>query len=521
MTATFVAALDQGTTSTRCMVFDHHGTMVSLSQREHHQHYPQPGWVEHDAGEIWSIVRQVVPNALDDAGVGPSEIIALGITNQRETTVVWDRLTGRPVGRAIVWQDTRTTELLAEIARDIDPADITLRTGLPLAGYFSGPKLRWILDRDPAIRERAERGDLLFGTMDSWITWNLTGGPDGGLHVTDVTNASRTMLMNLETLDWDPVLLAALRIPRTMLPEIRSTIGRFGTTVAPVPGIPIGALIGDQQASLFGQTAFDAGEAKCTFGTGSFLLLNTGPEIIRSGHGLITTIAHKIGDEPAAYALEGSVAVAGGLVQWCRDSLGLIRTAPEIETLAASVPDNGGCYVVPAFSGLFAPRWNPSAQGLMVGLTAFVTKAHIARAVLEATAWQTRDVMDAMNSDTNVGVRSLAVDGGMTGDNLLMQMIADVLDIPVVRPMMAETVALGAAYAAGLAVGYWPDRQVLRRNWQRAAEWRPTIDPARRDAELACWRQAVALADTWGHRSGVVARDDENREGTAQLAAGV
>jgi glycerol kinase len=501
VSAKFVAALDQGTTSTRCMVFDHHGTMVALSQREHHQHYPKPGWVEHDAAEIWSIVRQIVPNALDDAGAGAADIVALGITNQRETTVVWDRRTGRPVGRAIVWQDTRTTDLPQEIAIDIDPAELTRRTGLPLTGYFSGPKLRWILDHDPAVRERAERGDLYFGTMDSWITWNLTGGVDGGLHVTDVTNASRTMLMNLETLDWDPVLLTALRIPRTMLPEIRPTIGVFGVTVAPVAGIPIGAVIGDQQASLFGQTAFDAGQAKCTFGTGSFLLLNTGHTIVRSDNGLIATVAHKIGDEPAVYALEGSVAVAGGLVQWCRDSLGLIRTAAEIETLAATVPDNGGCYVVPAFSGLFAPRWNPSAQGLMIGLTAFVTKAHIARAVLEATAWQTRDVMDAMNADAGIPALNLAVDGGMTTDNLLMQMIADVLDIPVVRPMMAETVALGAAYAAGLAVGYWPNREVLRRNWQRAAEWRPTIDPARRDAELACWRQAVALADSWGHRS--------------------
>ena len=503
MTSKFVAALDQGTTSTRCMVFDHHGTMVSVSQREHHQHYPRPGWVEHDAAEIWSIVRQVVPNALDDAGVDPSQIAAFGITNQRETTVVWDRITGRPVGRAIVWQDTRTTDLLAEIATTVDPAEITRRTGLPLTGYFSGPKLRWILDHDHAVRARAERGELLFGTMDTWITWNLTGGVNGGLHVTDVTNASRTMLMNLETLDWDPFLLQALRIPASMLPQIRPSVGLFGATVAPLPGIPIGALIGDQQASLFGQTAFDAGEAKCTFGTGSFLLLNTGREIVRSSHGLITTVAHKIGDEPASYALEGSVAVAGGLVQWCRDSLGLIKTAAEIETLATTVPDNGGCYVVPAFSGLFAPRWNPSAQGLMIGLTAFVTKAHIARAVLEATAWQTRDVMDAMNSESGAGVRSLAVDGGMTTNNLLMQMIADALDMPVVRPMMAETVALGAAYAAGLAVGYWPDRQVLRRNWQRAAEWRPTIDPARRDAELESWRQAVALADMWGNR-GVV-----------------
>ena len=442
-------------------------------------------------------------SALADAGAEPREIAALGITNQRETTVVWDRFTGRPVGRAIVWQDTRTTDLLADIAADLDTGEITSRTGLPVTGYFSGPKLRWLLDRDPDVRARAERGDLLFGTMDCWLTWNLTGGVNGGLHVTDVTNASRTMLMNVHTLDWDPLLLAALHVPARMLPEIRSTIGVVGTTTGVVAGVPIGAIIGDQQASLFGQTAFDAGEAKCTFGTGSFLLLNTGTTPVRSTHGLITTVAHKIGDEPAVYALEGSVAVAGGLVQWCRDSLGLIRTAAEIETLAATVPDNGGCYVVPAFSGLFAPYWNPSAQGVLVGLTAFVTKAHIARAVLEATAWQTRDVMDAINADAGIPARSLAVDGGMTTDNLLMQMISDVLDIPVVRPMMAETVALGAAYAAGLAVGYWPDRQVLRRNWQRAGEWRPTMDPDRRERELADWRAAVSLADAWGRRPSV------------------
>jgi len=497
----FVAALDQGTTSTRCALFDEHGTMVSLSQREHHQHYPNPGWVEHDAAEIWSIVRQVVPQALAEAGADATSVVAFGITNQRETTVVWNRITGRPVGRAIVWQDTRTVDLLPEIARDVDPQVITRKTGLPLAGYFSGPKLRWILDNDPDIRARAERGELFFGTMDSWLVWNMTGGIAGGIHVTDVSNASRTMLMNLETLDWDAELLQALRIPRSMLPEIRSTVAVVGRTVAPVAGIPIGAIIGDQQASLFGQTAFEAGEAKCTFGTGSFLLRNTGTEIVRSRHGLITTVAHRIGDEPAVYALEGSVAVAGGLVKWCRDSLGLIRTSAEIETLAATVADNGGCYVVPAFSGLFAPHWNAAAQGVMVGLTAFVTKAHIARAVLEATAWQTRDVMDAMNADAGSTALNLAVDGGMTTDNLLMQMVADVLDIPVVRPMMAETVALGAAYGAGLAVGYWPDRAVLRRNWQRAAEWRPLIDPARRDAELSSWRHAVGLAAEWGRRA--------------------
>jgi glycerol kinase len=485
------------------MLFDRQGRMVSIAQREHQQFYPQPGWVEHDAAEIWSIVRRIVPQALEDAGVSADQVVALGVTNQRETTVLWNRHTGAPVGRAIVWQDTRTTDVLADFAARIDPARVLARTGLPMANYFSAAKLRWMLDRNPAATAAA--GDLLFGTMDSWITWNLSGGPgrDGrrpGVHVTDVTNASRTMLMNLDILDWDVELLAAMGIPRLMLPEIRPTIGVVGHTVDPVPGIAIGALIGDQQASLFGQTAFDAGEAKCTFGTGSFLLLNTGTEVVRSSHGLITTVAHKVDGEPAVYALEGSVAQAGGLVQWCRDNLGLIRSPAEIETLARSVPDNGGCYLVPAFSGLFAPYWDNAAQGVLVGLTSYVTKAHIARAVLEATAWQTHDVVDAMNADAGVAARSLAVDGGMTSDNLLMQTIADVLDIPVVRPMMAETVALGAAYAAGLAVGYWSDRQVLRRFWSKAGEWQPSMPAARRDAERARWRHAIAVARLWGQR---------------------
>ena len=408
MTPRYVAALDQGTTSTRCMLFDLQGRMVSIAQREHHQYFPRPGWVEHDAAEIWSIVKKVVPQALRDAGVQPAQVVALGVTNQRETTVVWDRRTGNPVGPAIVWQDTRTSSMLARMSAN-GAANILASTGLPMATYFSASKLRWILDQNPGLRPAAEQGDLLFGTMDSWITWNLTGGANGpGLHVTDVSNASRTMLMNLETLDWDENLLAAFGIPPAMLPEIRPTIGAFSVTVDPLPGIAIGALIGDQQASLFGQTAFEAGEAKCTFGTGSFLLLNTGTEIVRSTHGLITTVAHKVAGEPAVYALEGSVAVAGGLVQWCRDNLGLIRSPAEIETLAASVPDNGGCYLVPAFSGLYAPYWDNTAQGILVGLTSFVTKAHIARAVLEATAWQTRDVLDAMNADAGVPAQSLA-----------------------------------------------------------------------------------------------------------------
>ncbi|HEY3004249.1 MAG TPA: glycerol kinase GlpK [Kribbellaceae bacterium] len=494
MTERYVAALDQGTTSTRCIVYDRHGRLVSVAQREHHQYYPRPGWVEHDPAEIWDTVRRIIPQALADADADPDQILGLGITNQRETTVVWDRHTGKPACRAIVWQDTRTAGLLPKIAAEFDDELLTRRSGLPLVTYFSGPKLRWLLDSDPDLRARAESGDLLFGTMDSWLVWNLTGG----LHVTDVTNASRTMLMNLDTLDWDDDLLAGMRVPRAMMPEIRPNNGPFPHTRQPVAGIPIAAVIGDQQASLFGQTAFDPGEAKCTFGTGSFVLLNTGREVVRSQHGLITTVARKFAGEPAVYALEGSVAVAGALVAWCRDNLGLIKSPAEIETLARTVDDNGGCYVVPAFSGLYSPYWATDAQGIVVGLTSYVTQGHIARAILEATAWQIRDVIDAMKADSDIALRSLHVDGGMTADNLLMQLVADILDVPVVRPMMAETVALGAAYAAGLSAGYWADREVLRTHWQRAAEWTPQIDPARRQAELDDWHRAVQLAITWG-----------------------
>ena len=496
--ARYVGALDQGTTSTRFILFDRQGRMVSIAQREHRQYFPQPGWVEYDAAEIWAVARRIMPLALADAGVGPESLAAIGVTNQRETTVVWDRRTGAPVDRAIGWQDTRTAADLPELAALMDPAEITRRTGLPLATYFSGPKLRRLLQTVPGLAERAASGDLLFGTMDSWLVWNLTGGPAGGVHLTDVTNASRTMLMSLDTLDWDPELLAVFGVPPAMLPEIRPTLGDAGLVIDPLPGVRIGAVIGDQQASLFGQTAFEAGEAKCTFGTGSFLLLNTGAEPVRSRHGLITTVAFRAEGEDAVFALEGSTAVAGALVRWCRDNLGLIRSAPEIETLAASVADNGGCYVVPAFSGLFAPHWDAAAQGLIVGLTSYVTKGHLARAVLESTAWQTRDLVDAMNADAGVPVSALIVDGGMTANNLLMQAVSDVLDIPVSRPMMAETVALGAAYAAGLAAGYWPDRRVLRRHWQRAGTWVPRIAADRRAAELTRWRRAVELARSWG-----------------------
>lgn len=496
----YVAALDQGTTSTRCMLFDQQGRMVALAQREHHQHYPQSGWVEHDPLEIWSMAKRVLHRALADIDAEPSQIVGLGITNQRETTVVWDRKTGEPLHNAIVWQDTRASDTLDTIATNIAPSLIRERSGLPLVSYFSGPKLRWLLDHDADLRRRAAAGEVLFGTMDCWLVWNLTGGPDGGIHVTDVTNASRTMLMNIEELCWDDVLTSGLGIPAVMLPEIVSSTGRVGTCKGVLDGVPITAVLGDQQASLFGQTAFEPGDAKCTFGTGSFLLLNTGNEIVRSTHGLITTVAYAIEGAAPVYALEGSVAAAGSLVQWCLDNLGLIRSPAEIETLAATVPDSGGCYVVPAFAGLLAPQWESEARGLIVGLTSFVTKAHVCRAILDAVAWQTRDIVDAMNAGGGTPLARLAVDGGMTSDNLLMQRVSDVLDVPVIRPVLSETVARGAAYAAGIGAGYWPDLRTLRRTWRRAAEWTPQLDPQTREFEFGEWREAVNLAIKWGRR---------------------
>ena len=497
MVARYVMSVDQGTTSTRCILFDQGGRMVSVTQREHRQRYPKPGWVEHDATEIWRNLEHMAPEALARAGVDVGQVVALGIANQRETTVLWDRHTGAPVGRAVVWQDTRTDELVEDYAKRPGAELVLERSGLPLASYFSAPRLRWLLDHTPGLYERAERGDVLFGTMESWLVWNLTGGVQGGVHVTDVTNASRTLLMNIETLQWDKDLLEFFDIPAAMLPEIRSNAELYGTATKAVPGVRIGAALGDQQAALFGQTCFAQGEAKCTYGTGSFLLLNTGTVPVRSSHGLLTTVGYRIGDEPAVYALEGSIAVTGSLVQWFRDSLGLISTAPEIETLARTVEDNGGCYIVPAFSGLFAPHWRADARGIIVGLTSYITKGHLARAVLEATGWQTREVVDAMNADSGLELSTLKVDGGMTADNLLMQFIADVLPAPVVRPMVAETVSLGAAYAAGLAVGYWPDLEGLRRNWHRAAQWLPTMDADRRESEYANWKRAVERTFGW------------------------
>lgn len=470
---------------------------MSVAQLEHRQFYPKPGWVEHDASEIWRNLRKLIPKVLADAGATAADIAAVGIANQRETTVIWDRTTGLPVRRAIVWQDTRTDTLVDTLSQRPQAAQIASRSGLPLASYFSAPRLCWMLDETPGLRERAERGEVLFGTMETWLIWNLTGGIEGGVHVTEVTNASRTLLMNMETLAWDRQLLRFFDIPEAILPEIRPSMAPYGPGRGPLAGVPIAAALGDQQAALFGQTCFAAGEAKCTYGTGSFLLLNTGPEIVNSDHGMLTTVAYQIAGQPAVYALEGSVAIAGSLVQWFRDGLGLIETAAEIETLALTVADNGGCYIVPAFYGLFAPHWRPEARGVIAGLTTFITKGHLARAVLEATAWQTREVLDAMNADSSLALHTLKVDGGMTSDNLLMQFIADVIDVPVVRPMVAETVSLGAAYAAGLAVGYWSDLEGLRRNWHRAAEWSPKMDPVHRDTEYKNWQRAVELTFNW------------------------
>jgi len=493
----YVAAIDQGTTSSRCIVFDPEGQIVAVDQREHAQIFPQPGWVEHDPEEIWANVRQVVSGALDRAGLTRADLDAVGITNQRETTVVWDRQTGRPVHNAIVWQDTRTDSLLREFG---EPEVFRAQTGLPLATYFAGPKLRWLLDNVPGLRARAENGEVLFGTVDSWLVWNLTGGPRGGRHLTDVTNASRTLLMNLTTLDWDDDIVKAMRIPRVMLPEIRPSVEVYGEARGELAGVPVAAALGDQQAALFGQACFAPGEAKCTYGTGSFLLLNTGTRPVASTHGLLTTVGYQIGTGPAAYALEGSIAVTGSLVQWLRDNLGLISSADEIEELAASVPDNGGCYLVPAFAGLFAPHWRSDARGVLAGLTGYVTKAHIARAALEATAWQTREVVDAMLQDWGAGrgdLKQLRVDGGMTVNGLLMQFLADVLDVPVVRPAVAETTSLGAAYGAGLAVGYWPDLATLRAQWTVSARWSPAMPAEVRDKELAQWRKAVQRTLDW------------------------
>ncbi|RDI59619.1 glycerol kinase GlpK [Nocardia pseudobrasiliensis] len=496
MTQRYVLAIDQGTTSTRCILFDQRARLVGVTQREHHQHYPRPGWVEQDAAEIWRNLERILPRVLREAGVSAEQIAAVGIANQRETTVVWDRHTGVPIRRAVVWQDVRTEELVRDLERRPGAERIRQLCGLPLATYFAAPRLRWLLDTTPGLRERAERGDVLFGTMETWLIWNLTGGVDGGLHVTDVTNASRTLLMNLSTLSWDAELLEFFGIPAAVLPRIQPSTASYGTTRRVVPGLRIAAALGDQHAALFGQTCFARGETKCTYGTGGFLMMNTGRELVQSERGLLTTIGYQIDRDPV-YALEGPIAVTGSLVQWIRDNIGLVASAPEIETLARTVEDNGGCYIVPAFSGLYAPHWRGDARGLIIGLTSYITRGHLARAVLEATAWQTREVVDAMNADSGLQARSLRVDGGMTSNNLLMQIVSDVLDVPVVRPFVAETVSLGAAYAAGLSVGYWPDLEGLRRNWRVAAQWTPRMDADLREDEYDNWKRAVELTFGW------------------------
>jgi glycerol kinase len=492
VTRRYIAAIDQGTTSTRCMIFDTAGAVAAISQKEHRQIYPRPGWVEHDALEIWANVQAVVADALARLSIEPPDLAAVGITNQRETTLLWEKVSGRPIANAVVWQDTRTAALVEELGRDGGQDRFRARCGLPLATYFSGPKIRWLLDQTEGARGAADRGEVLFGTIDTWLIWKLTGR-----HITDVTNASRTMLMNLATLDWDDELLEAFDVPRAMLPEIRASSDIYGHASGVLAGVPVASALGDQQAALFGQTCFEPGEGKCTYGTGNFLLVNTGETAVQSSHGLLTTVSYRVGEAPAVYALEGSIAVTGSLVQWLRDNLGFFSSACEIEALAASVDDNGGCYLVPAFSGLFAPHWRPDARGALVGLTGYVTRAHIARAALEAVAWQTREVVDAMAADSGRDLQILKVDGGMTANSLLMQFQADVLGTAVVKPSVPETTCLGAAYAAGLAVGFWPDLPTLRAQWRADQTWSPHMDPAARERGYARWRRAVSRTLDW------------------------
>jgi glycerol kinase len=497
--AKYAAAIDQGTTSTRCMVFDHGGNVVSVAQKEHEQIYPQPGWVEHDAKEIWANTQEVVDQAIESAGASADDISGVGITNQRETAVVWDRTTGEPIFNAIVWQDTRTDRLVDEYSRDGGQARFQEKVGLPLATYFSGPKIRWILDNVEGAADRAGSGDLLFGNMDTWLIWNLTGGTDGGLHITDPTNASRTMLMDLRSLSWDDEVRDVMGVPLEMLPEIRPSSAVYGEVRSggALQGVQIAGDLGDQQAATFGQTCFSPGEAKNTYGTGNFLLLNTGTEAVPSKHGLLTTVGYKIGEEDTVYCLEGAIAITGALVQWLRDNLKMIKAAPEVEELARSVDDNGGCYFVPAFSGLFAPYWKSNARGVVAGLTRYVTAGHLARAVLEATAYQSREVVEAMNNDSGVELESLKVDGGMVGNDLLMQFQADLLGVPVIRPKVPETTSLGAAYAAGLATGLWPAVDDLRENWVEDKRWEPKMDAAQRDEYYRYWKRAVTRTFDW------------------------
>lgn len=499
--STFVLAIDNGTTSTRAIVFDHEGHKKGTGQLETTQIFPKSGWVEHDPLEIWANTVKVIELALEQAKATSNQIAAIGITNQRETTVLWDKVTGIPVYNAIVWQDTRTQGIIDDVAaKGLSKPNLNRfkkKTGLPLATYFAASKISWILNNVSGVRERAEAGTIAFGTIDSWLLWNLTGGVNGGVHATDVTNASRTLLMDLESLSWDNELLEVFDIPHKLLPDIVSSSEIYGPCKDVLPGVPVSGILGDQQAATFGQAAFSEGEAKNTYGTGNFLIFNTGTEIVDSHNGLLTTVAYQLGSGAPHYALEGSIAVTGSLIQWLRDNLGIISSASEVESLALSVPDNGGAYFVPAFSGLFAPHWRPDARGAIVGLTRYVNKAHIARAALEAVAFQTREVLDATNADTGVPLTEVRVDGGMIGNELLMQFQADLLGVPVIRPVVAETTALGAAYAAGLAVGYWENTNELRELWQEEKRWLPQIDDAERDKLLRVWKKAVEKSLNW------------------------
>ena len=496
---TYVLAIDQGTTSTRAMIFDHGGQVVSSDQVEHEQIFPKAGWVEHDGLEIWANTRKVIGGALSKANLNSGNIAAVGITNQRETALVWDKHTGQPVYNAIVWQDVRTQKIVDKLAADGGEERYKDVCGLPLATYFSGPKITWILDNVEGAREKAEAGDLIFGNTDTWVLWNLTGGAENdGEHVTDVTNASRTMLMDLSTLTWDESIAADMGIPMSMLPTIKSSSEVYGECKPGVlKGVPVAGILGDQQAATFGQACLEKGMAKNTYGTGNFMLLNTGTEQVPSENGLLTTICYKLGEEPVVYALEGSIAVTGSLVQWVRDNLGMISSAPEIEELAKGVDDNGGAYFVPAFSGLFAPHWRPDARGALVGLTRYVNKGHIARAVLESTAFQTREVSDAMDADSGVPLTELKVDGGMVVNETLMQFQADILGVDVVRPKVAETTALGAAYAAGLAVGYWENTDDITTNWGEDKRWTPSMEDSERERLMRNWKKAVTKTLDW------------------------
>ena len=497
-TASYIGAIDQGTTSTRFIVFDRTGRIVAVEQKEHEQIYPKPGWVEHDPEEIWRNTQEVIAGAMKQRSLQAGDLAAVGITNQRETTIVWNRKTGKPVGNAIVWQDTRVGDAVDEFSRDGGQGRFRAQTGLPLSTYFSALKIRWILNHVSGIRKPAESGEIIFGNVDTYLLWNLTGGIRGGIHATDVTNASRTQLMNLETLEWDREILDAFGIPAAMLPEICSSSEIYGRVKeGALAGVAIAGILGDQQAALVGQTCFDAGQAKNTYGTGCFMLMNTGEKAVQSQHGLLTTVAYKLGKQPARYALEGSVAIAGALVQWLRDNLGLIATSSDVEALARTVKDNGGVYFVPAFSGLYAPHWKSNARGVIAGLTRYANKGHMARAALEATAFQTLEVLEAMEKDSRIQLDVLRVDGGMVENDLLMQFQADILGRPVVRPAVKETTALGAAYTAGLAVCYFRDLAELRANWAVDQTWTPNMAAEKRAELYRMWKRAVTKSHDW------------------------